>query len=103
VDQVSRIPIHAPATIFTGILTEQTHVLESTHNRAQGMTGFGVPLHFPEMDALPLRMRFSRMFRGVKGLTPKDYRRKYLGRLPELSSGSPPFGTEFLDGDLRDR
>lgn len=43
--------------------------------------------------------QFSRMFRGVKGLTPKDYRRKYLGRLPELSSGGPPFGTEFLDGD----
>ena len=46
--------------------------------------------------------QFSRMFRGAKGLTPKDYRRKYLGRLPELSSGGPPSGTEFLDGDLRD-
>jgi AraC-like DNA-binding protein len=45
--------------------------------------------------------QFSRMFRGVKGLTPKDYRGKFLGRLPELSSGGPPFGTEFLDGDLR--
>jgi AraC-like DNA-binding protein len=46
--------------------------------------------------------QFSRMFRGVKGLTPKEYRRKYLGRLPELSSGGPPSGTEFLDDDLRD-
>jgi AraC-like DNA-binding protein len=46
--------------------------------------------------------QFSRMFRGVKGLTPQDYRRKYLGRLPELSSGGPPSGTEFLDGDPRD-
>jgi AraC family L-rhamnose operon transcriptional activator RhaR len=46
--------------------------------------------------------QFSRMFKGVKGLTPKDYRRKYLGRLPELSSGSPPLGTEFLDGELGD-
>jgi AraC-like DNA-binding protein len=46
--------------------------------------------------------RFSRMFNGVKGLTPKEYRRKYLGRLPELSSGSPTFGTEFLDEDSRD-
>jgi AraC-like DNA-binding protein len=45
--------------------------------------------------------QFSRMFRSVKGLTPKEYRRKYLGRLPELSSGGPPSGTEFLDGDLR--
>jgi AraC-like DNA-binding protein len=45
--------------------------------------------------------QFSRMFRGAKGLTPKDYRRKFLGRLPELSSGGPSFGTEFLDGDLR--
>jgi AraC-like DNA-binding protein len=45
--------------------------------------------------------QFSRMFRGVKGLTPKDYRRKYLGRLPKLSSGGLQFGTEFLDGDLR--
>ena len=43
--------------------------------------------------------QFSRLFRGVKGLTPKDYRRKYLGRLPELSSGGPPLGTEFLDGE----
>jgi hypothetical protein len=42
------------------------------------------------------------MFKGVKGLTPKDYRRKYLGRLPELSSGGPPLGTEFLDGELGD-
>jgi len=46
--------------------------------------------------------QFSRMFRSVKGLTPKEYRRKYLGRLPELSSGGPPSGTEFLDGDLGD-
>jgi AraC-like DNA-binding protein len=46
--------------------------------------------------------QFSRMFRGVKGLTPQDYRRKYLGRLPELSSGGPPSGTEFLDGDPMD-
>jgi AraC-like DNA-binding protein len=46
--------------------------------------------------------QFSRMFRSVKGLTPKEYRRKYLGRLPELSSAGPPSGTEFLDGDLRD-
>jgi AraC-like DNA-binding protein len=46
--------------------------------------------------------QFSRMFRGVKGLTPKEYRRKYLGRLPELSSDGPPSGTEFLDDDLRD-
>jgi AraC-like DNA-binding protein len=46
--------------------------------------------------------QFSRMFRSVKGLSPKEYRRKYLGRLPELSSGSgPPSGTEFLDGDLK--
>jgi AraC-like DNA-binding protein/quercetin dioxygenase-like cupin family protein len=44
--------------------------------------------------------QFSRIFRAVKGLTPKDYRRKYLGRLPELSSGGPPSGTEFLNGDL---
>ena len=41
--------------------------------------------------------QFSRTFKGVKGLTPKDYRRKFLGRLPELSSREPPFGTEFLD------
>jgi AraC-like DNA-binding protein len=46
--------------------------------------------------------QFSRIFRSMKGLTPKDYRRKYLGRLPELSSGGPPSGTEFLDGDLTD-
>jgi AraC family transcriptional activator of pobA len=43
--------------------------------------------------------QFSRMFRGMKGLTPKDYRRKYLGQLPELSAGGPLYGTEFLDGD----
>jgi len=46
--------------------------------------------------------QFSRMFRVLKGLTPKEYRRKYLGRLPELSSGGAPSGTEFLDGDLSD-
>ena len=45
--------------------------------------------------------QFSRMFRSVKGLTPKEYRRRFLGRLPELSSGGPPSGTEFLDGDPR--
>ena len=44
--------------------------------------------------------QFSRMFRVLKGLTPKEYRRKYLGRLPELSSGGAPSGTEFLDGDV---
>jgi AraC-like DNA-binding protein len=42
--------------------------------------------------------QFSRMFRSVKGLAPKEYRQKYLGGLPELSSGGPPSGTEFLDG-----
>jgi AraC-like DNA-binding protein len=47
--------------------------------------------------------QFSRMFRGAKGLTPKDYRRKYLGQLPELSSDGAPSGTEFLDDDLRNR
>ena len=46
--------------------------------------------------------QFSRMFRGAKGLTPKEYRRRYLGQFPELSSGGPPSGTEFLDDDLRD-
>ena len=46
--------------------------------------------------------QFSRMFRGVKGLTPKEYRRRYLGRLPELSSDGSPSGTEFLDADRRD-
>jgi AraC-like DNA-binding protein len=44
--------------------------------------------------------QFSRMFRDVKGLTPKDYRRKFLGQLPKLLSGGPQFGTEFLGADL---
>ena len=46
--------------------------------------------------------QFSRMFRRVKGLTPKDYRRKYLERLPGQSVGGPPFKTEFLDGDMKE-
>jgi AraC-like DNA-binding protein len=46
--------------------------------------------------------QFSRTFRRVKGLTPKDYRRKYLERLPGQSSGGPPFRTEFLNGDVKE-
>jgi AraC-like DNA-binding protein len=46
--------------------------------------------------------QFSRMFKSMKGLTPKEYRRRYLGQLPELSSGGSPSGTEFLNADPRD-
>jgi AraC-like DNA-binding protein len=46
--------------------------------------------------------QFSRTFRRVKGLTPKDYRRKYLERLPGQSSGGPRFRTEFLNGDVKE-
>jgi methylphosphotriester-DNA--protein-cysteine methyltransferase len=46
--------------------------------------------------------QFSRMFRRVKGLTPKDYRRKYLERLPGQLLGGPPFKTEFLDGGVKE-
>jgi AraC-like DNA-binding protein len=43
--------------------------------------------------------QFSRIFKTVNGLTPKAYRRKYLGRVPGTPSGVPPFKTEFVDGD----
>jgi AraC-like DNA-binding protein len=47
--------------------------------------------------------QFSRMFRAATGRTPKEYRRRCLGQLPELSSGGPPSGTEFLDDDPKYR
>jgi AraC-like DNA-binding protein len=43
--------------------------------------------------------QFSRTFKAVNGLTPKAYRRRYLGRVPGTLSGVPPFKTEFADGD----
>jgi AraC-like DNA-binding protein len=43
--------------------------------------------------------RFSRIFKRVKRLTPTEYRRKYLGRVPSTLSVTAPFRTEFLDGD----
>lgn len=46
--------------------------------------------------------QFSRLFRRIKGLTPKAYRRRILTRLPSAVSGQPPFRTEFLDGGRRE-
>lgn len=43
--------------------------------------------------------RFSRIFRQVKRLTPTEYRRRYLGRVPSTLSAAAPFRTEFLDGE----
>jgi AraC-like DNA-binding protein len=43
--------------------------------------------------------QFSRIFKTVNGLTPRAYRRKYLGRVPGTLSGLPPFETEFVDGE----
>ena len=43
--------------------------------------------------------QFSRIFKTVNGLTPRAYRRKYLGRAPGTVPGTPPFKTEFVDGD----
>jgi AraC-like DNA-binding protein len=46
--------------------------------------------------------QFSRVFRSVRNMTPKEYRRKYLGRLPGVASRVPPFRTEFVDGAARE-
>ena len=46
--------------------------------------------------------RFARLFRKMRGQAPRSFRRQYLGRPPDQSSGGPPFRTEFLDGDIRE-
>lgn len=46
--------------------------------------------------------QFSRLFRSVRAVTPREYRRRYLAQPPGKSSGGPPFRTEFLDGDSRE-
>lgn len=47
--------------------------------------------------------QFSRIFKKIKGSSPKVYRQRYLDKIPSGLSGQLPFQTEFLDGDNTER